>query len=126
MPCLALSAPGSRTDLVRTGRFGGGSNMLDGEKNDFWEMFDDVVRSVTSPCSRRCSSDMRADLQRCSISTFLGHVPWLGIYLGYIPSFSANIRAFIDYCAQQVQRRIKHGSVKKDLFHYLVSLTALR
>ena len=56
----------------------------------------------------------------CSIATFFGHVPWLGVYVGKIPAATGNLMVLLNNCADRVKARLKRGSEKKDLFHYLV------
>ena len=55
-----------------------------------------------------------------SIATFFGHVPWLGVYVGKIPAATGNLMVLLNNCADRVKARLKRGSEKKDLFHYLV------
>ena len=57
----------------------------------------------------------------CSIATFFGHVPWLGVYVGKIPAATGNLMVLLNNCADRVKARLKRGSEKKDLFHYLAS-----
>ena len=60
-----------------------------------------------------------------SIATLFGHVPWLGVYLGKIPAATGNLVVLLNACAERTIARLKRGSEKKDLFHYLVRPTVL-
>ena len=52
-------------------------------------------------------------------------MPWLGVYLGKIPAATGNLVVLLNACAERKIARLKRGSEKKDLFHYLVRPTAL-
>ena len=58
-------------------------------------------------------------------STFLGHVPWLAVILARLPAVVAPLKALLTRCETLVRLRITRGSLKHDLFHYLVSLPVL-
>ncbi|KAM5536745.1 hypothetical protein V8D89_009584 [Ganoderma adspersum] len=53
------------------------------------------------------------------ISTFFGHVPWLGVYAGKIPAATGNLEVFLKDSIQRAATRLQRGSERKDLFHYL-------
>ena len=56
----------------------------------------------------------------CSIATFFGHLPWLGVYVGKIPAATGNLMKLLNYCVACATARVQRGSKTKDLFHYLV------
>ena len=56
-----------------------------------------------------------------SSSTFLSHVPWLGVNLGNIPAVVEPINILMRRCQELAKARLSRGSEKHDLFHYLVS-----
>lgn len=59
----------------------------------------------------------------CRAATFTSHVPWLGPYLGRVPSIAAAQAQLTVYSHKLALARIKRGSDHKDIFHYLVSGT---
>lgn len=64
-------------------------------------------------------------IDNCSrAATFTGHVPWLGPYLGRVPSIAAAQAQLIAYCHKLTSGRIESGSAHKDIFYYLVSVTS--
>ena len=79
-------------------------------------------RSSTTPWRKSLflsAHDSRAHL-RARIATFFGQLPWLGIYVGKIPGATGNLKILLDHCISFTNARVKRGSEKKDLFHYLV------
>ncbi|KAH9925355.1 cytochrome P450 [Epithele typhae] len=85
-------------DFMTDMAFGGGSELLSGQgKDNFWAILDGNMR----------------------MATVFGHLPWLGILLGYVPAVVAPVTALIDRCAEFARARVKRGSSKPDLFHYL-------
>lgn len=50
----------------------------------------------------------------------MGHCPWLGIYLGYVPFAARLMKKLLDYGEERATERIKNGSLARDLFYYLV------
>ncbi|KAI0641498.1 high nitrogen upregulated cytochrome P450 monooxygenase 2 [Trametes meyenii] len=78
--------------------YGGGSELLrDGDKDSIW-----ATMETSWPAA-----------------TFLGNVPWLGPYVGYLPAASASVNRMLSYCRTFTLERIKRGSIRKDVFHYL-------
>ncbi|PIL28313.1 cytochrome P450 [Ganoderma sinense ZZ0214-1] len=78
--------------------FGGGSEqMRDGDKGDIWAMVD----------------------KGAEIGFHLGQIPWLGIYLGYIPGAGGPLNLLLEHGRQQTKKRIARGSSTRDLFYYL-------
>ena len=55
---------------------------------------------------------------------FLGHVPWLGVYLGKIPSATGPMKMMQDNGRRLARERLERGSKTRDLYHYLVSRLA--
>ncbi len=55
----------------------------------------------------------------------MGHCPWLGIYLGYVPFAARLMKKLLDYGEERSMERIKNGSLARDLFYYLVRLTSV-
>jgi hypothetical protein len=51
----------------------------------------------------------------------LGLIPWFGAYFRFLPRFGNGLRNFRAAAIQRVLRRKENGSVRKDLFHHLVS-----
>ena len=93
--------------------------MLKEGRNDFLEMFESTKWSVSPSILRHYDSNTDRHIR---IMSFLSHVPWLGVYIGYIPPASAPVQKVKAYCEKQVRKRLENVSVGKDLFHYLVSL----
>ncbi|KAI0753167.1 high nitrogen upregulated cytochrome P450 monooxygenase 2 [Daedaleopsis nitida] len=78
--------------------FGGGSELLrDGDQSNIWSIL---------------SAGMAA-------MTFFGHVPWLGVYFGYIPAATRPIKTLMTKCHELTEKRIGRGTQNRDLFHYL-------
>ena len=50
----------------------------------------------------------------------MGHCPWLGIYMGYVPFAAQLMKKLLDYGEEQALKRIRNGSLSRDLFYYLV------
>ncbi|KAH9922831.1 high nitrogen upregulated cytochrome P450 monooxygenase 2 [Epithele typhae] len=85
-------------DFMSDMAFGGGSEqMRDGDKDSIWAIME----------------------QGLAVSQVMGHCPWLGIYLGYVPMAAALMKALLDYGEERALIRINSGSLSKDLFHYL-------
>ncbi|RPD52947.1 high nitrogen upregulated cytochrome P450 monooxygenase 2 [Lentinus tigrinus ALCF2SS1-7] len=85
-------------DFMSDMAFGGGSELLrDGDRNNVWGIIDDGMR----------------------IATFLGHVPWLSIYIGYIPGAAGPLNKLLASGAAFARKRVARGSQTRDLFHYL-------
>jgi hypothetical protein len=53
---------------------------------------------------------------------FMGHVPWLGKIALSLPGFVNNTKIFCSHAKSWARRRIKEGSIHKDLFYHLVRL----
>jgi cytochrome P450 len=51
----------------------------------------------------------------------LGLLPWFGAYFRFLPGIGSGLRNFRAAAIQRVLRRKEKGSVRKDLFHHLVS-----
>ncbi|KAI0687961.1 cytochrome P450 [Cerioporus squamosus] len=79
--------------------FGGGSELLIAghDKGNFWALLNDSA----------------------FIATLFGHMPWLGVYAGKIPASTGNLSILLNGCAERAAVRVREGSEKKDLFHYL-------
>ncbi|TBU38266.1 high nitrogen upregulated cytochrome P450 monooxygenase 2 [Dichomitus squalens] len=78
--------------------FGGGSELLrDGDDANVWKVLDEGMVA----------------------GTFLGHVPWLGVYLSHIPAAVAPLHTLISHCKALTSKRIQNVSSRRDLFHYL-------
>lgn len=52
----------------------------------------------------------------------MGHVPWLGSIALSLPGFANNTKIFCAHAKSWARRRIKEGSIHKDLFYHLVRL----
>ena len=50
----------------------------------------------------------------------LGHVPWLNPYLYKIPGVADTARLMFATAEGRAAARVKSGSTRKDLFHYIV------
>ena len=48
-------------------------------------------------------------------------LPWLGVYLGKIPSAAGAMVAFQENARRLAKERLERGSETRDLYHYLVS-----
>ena len=93
--------------------FGGGSELLrDGDKNHIWSVLHDsmVYVPVSVPQWGACSPFSR-------IATFLGHVPWLGVYIGHIPGSAASLNLLISHGRKLAQERVNRGAKRHELFH---------
>ncbi|RDX51299.1 high nitrogen upregulated cytochrome P450 monooxygenase 2 [Lentinus brumalis] len=78
--------------------FGGGSELLrDGDENNVWSVLSEGMTAMT----------------------FFGHVPWLGVYFGYLPAATRPIKSLLTACKGLVEQRMQQGSRTRDLFHYL-------
>ncbi|PIL26841.1 cytochrome P450 [Ganoderma sinense ZZ0214-1] len=53
------------------------------------------------------------------VATFLGQIPWLGVYLGYIPGITGLLKVLLEYALNETTRRLAQGSSTRDLFYYL-------
>ncbi|KAI0761269.1 high nitrogen upregulated cytochrome P450 monooxygenase 2 [Trametes elegans] len=85
-------------DFMSDMAFGGGQELLrNGDTKNLWRSIEDAQ----------------------SIATFLGNVPWLGVYLGYLPFASATVHKVITYCRTFTLQRLQHPSQRRDIFHYL-------
>ena len=94
--------------------------MLSGEKDSFWTMLEENMRYVLI----RFYSSLPDYMCVNRTSTFLGHVPWLAVILARLPAVVAPLKALLTHCETLVRLRIARGSLKHDLFHYLVSLSS--
>ncbi|KAH9938835.1 high nitrogen upregulated cytochrome P450 monooxygenase 2 [Epithele typhae] len=78
--------------------FGGGSELLrDGDKNNVWHMLE----------------------QAMPLATFFAQLPWLAIYVGYIPGAAVPLNMLFRHARALAQGRVDRGSTARDLFHYL-------
>ncbi|TFK79961.1 high nitrogen upregulated cytochrome P450 monooxygenase 2 [Polyporus arcularius HHB13444] len=78
--------------------FGGGSELLrDGDENNVWSVLSEGMTAMT----------------------FFGHVPWLGVYFGFLPAATRPIKSLLAACKGLVKQRMQRGSRTRDLFHYL-------
>nr|BED42936.1 cytochrome P450 monooxygenase [Trametes versicolor] len=85
-------------DAMSDMAFGGGSELLrDGDVNNVWHILDHSFPAAT----------------------FTSQVPWLGPYLGRVPSIAAAQAQLMAYCHKLTLSRIERGSDHKDIFHYL-------
>ncbi|KAM5536735.1 hypothetical protein V8D89_009574 [Ganoderma adspersum] len=86
-------------DFMSDMAFGGGSELLEAghDQGNVWALLEEAM----------------------FIATFFGHVPWLGMYFGKIPAATGNLVVLLNACAERTAARLKRGSEKKDLFHYL-------
>nr|VWO94473.1 Cytochrome P450 monooxygenase AKT7 (EC (AK-toxin biosynthesis protein 7) [Ganoderma boninense] len=53
------------------------------------------------------------------VATFLGQVPWLGVYLGYVPGITGPLNMLLEYAQKETERRLAEGTSIRDLFYYL-------
>ncbi|EJF60792.1 cytochrome P450 [Dichomitus squalens LYAD-421 SS1] len=83
-------------DFMSDMALGGGSNLLDGEKTDFWSSLNEEAKPAT----------------------FFGHVPWLGVLVGRLPIPNGH-KMFIEQCRVQAVRRMQRGTTTPDLFYYI-------
>ncbi|KAI0687969.1 high nitrogen upregulated cytochrome P450 monooxygenase 2 [Cerioporus squamosus] len=86
-------------DFMSDMAFGGGSELLEAghDEGNVWALLDEGM----------------------FIATFFGHLPWLGVYVGKIPAATGNLIILLNRCVECTAARVKKGSEKKDLFHYL-------
>ena len=56
-----------------------------------------------------------------SVCTIMHTLPWLGVYLGKIPSAAGAMVAFQENARRLAKERLERGSETRDLYHYLVS-----
>ncbi|RDX41687.1 high nitrogen upregulated cytochrome P450 monooxygenase 2 [Lentinus brumalis] len=86
-------------DFMSDMAFGGGSELLEAghDEGNVWALLDEGM----------------------FIATFFGHMPWLGVYIGKIPAATGNLNILLNRCIECTVARVKKGSEKKDLFHYL-------
>ncbi|CDO69439.1 hypothetical protein BN946_scf184791.g34 [Trametes cinnabarina] len=78
--------------------FGGGSELLrDGDKDNVWQIIEDALL----------------------LTAFMSHVPYLGLYFAHMPIIGATVNRLLSYSKSLVLERIKRGSERKDIFHYL-------
>ncbi|KAI0367365.1 high nitrogen upregulated cytochrome P450 monooxygenase 2 [Pilatotrama ljubarskyi] len=78
--------------------YGGGSELLrDGDEHNIWHTLEEGMPAAT----------------------FLSHVPWLGPYFGSLPVISAPVARLLSHCREYTLQRIRRGTVRKDVFHYL-------
>ncbi|TFK81542.1 high nitrogen upregulated cytochrome P450 monooxygenase 2 [Polyporus arcularius HHB13444] len=85
-------------DVMSDMTFGGGSELLqDGDANNVWRVLEEGVVPAT----------------------FLGQVPWLGLYVAHLPAAVKALDAFLHLGKDFAMRRIERGSITPDLFHYL-------
>ena len=54
---------------------------------------------------------------------FLSHIPWIGDYLGSFPPIAGRVYRVVTYCEGLTKKRLERGSIKKDLYHYLVCIS---
>lgn len=60
-----------------------------------------------------------------SPGTFLAQVPWLGVYISYIPFAVKSLNTMLMHGQTNAMRRLQRGSTTRDLFHYLVRLSTM-
>ncbi|OSC97576.1 high nitrogen upregulated cytochrome P450 monooxygenase 2 [Trametes coccinea BRFM310] len=85
-------------DVMCDVAFGGGSELLrDGDSNNVWHIIEDALLPTV----------------------FMSHVPYLGLYVARLPGVSSTIYRLLSYSKSMVLNRIKRGSERKDIFHYL-------
>ncbi|TFK79033.1 high nitrogen upregulated cytochrome P450 monooxygenase 2 [Polyporus arcularius HHB13444] len=78
--------------------FGGGSELLrNGDKNNVWAIIEEGM----------------------VVCTVLHTLPWLGIYLGKIPSVVKPMLLLQENGRQMAKKRLERGSKTRDLYHYL-------
>jgi len=89
-------------DLTNELSFGGGSELM--AKGDF---------------------DGRLEQTEAGIRNgyIFDHLPWLAIFAKRIPSIAKSVIHMHEESKERGQRRVKRGSVTKDLFYYLVCFT---
>ena len=88
-----------------------------------------ATRTMYGTCSTKAwrtyrsltlSRTLRLRTSTSRVGTFLAHVPWLGVYLSHIPLAVRPLEILIQHCRGLTEQRIKRGSMRRDLFHYLV------
>ncbi|OBZ79546.1 hypothetical protein A0H81_01401 [Grifola frondosa] len=85
-------------DFMSDMAFGGGSEMLrNGDQGSVWHLMEEGI--------------VMADT--------MGQIPWSGVYARYIPSIGKDTKAMRRHGTELAAKRIKAGSLRKDLFHYL-------
>ncbi|RPD57205.1 high nitrogen upregulated cytochrome P450 monooxygenase 2, partial [Lentinus tigrinus ALCF2SS1-7] len=85
-------------DFMSDMAFGGGSELLkEGDKNNIWSLIEEGMVIVT----------------------ILHTLPWLGIYLGKIPSATGPMHVMQDNGRRLAKERLERGSKTRDLYHYL-------
>ncbi|RDX51365.1 cytochrome P450 [Lentinus brumalis] len=85
-------------DFMCDTAFGGGSELLrNGDKNNVWAIIEEGI----------------------VVCTVLHTLPWLGIYLGKIPSVVKPMLLLQENGRQMAKARLERGSKTRDLYHYL-------
>ncbi|KAI0752497.1 high nitrogen upregulated cytochrome P450 monooxygenase 2 [Daedaleopsis nitida] len=85
-------------DFIFDVAFGGGSELMrDGDRNNVWSIIEGGMVAAK----------------------FLSQVPWLGIYVGYIPGAAGPLNKLMEGGRQLAAKRLARGSTTHDLFHYL-------
>ncbi|CDO71118.1 hypothetical protein BN946_scf184844.g122 [Trametes cinnabarina] len=85
-------------DIMCDVTYGGGSELLrDGDTDNVWHFIDEALPS----------------------STFLSHVPYLGILCGKLPMFRPAMDRLINFSKSVTAKRLERGSTIKDIFYYL-------
>ncbi|EMD34266.1 hypothetical protein CERSUDRAFT_107483 [Gelatoporia subvermispora B] len=85
-------------DFMGDMAFGGGPNLLEkGDKRSVWSV-------------------MEAGMAQ---GHFFANVPWISVYARHLPMFGKDVRRSQHYARDRAARRVKEGSLVKDLVYYL-------
>lgn len=96
---------------------GGGSEQLqNGDTGALWTTVGKGSQCVSEPTATPLFNSQCVS----RIATLLGQIPWLGIYLGYIPGVAGPLNMLLEYSQKETTRRLAEGSSNRDLFYYLV------
>ena len=87
----------------------------DGDPNGLWHTMESSQR-----CDCKAWKFLNIDFFHSRESVFMSHVPWLGPYAFSVPGVANNLKLFRAHAQNWAKSRIKDGSIRKDLFYYLV------
>ncbi|KAM5541672.1 hypothetical protein V8D89_004653 [Ganoderma adspersum] len=76
---------------------GGSEQMCGGDRGNIWAIAD----------------------KGAEIAYFLGQIPWLGAYLGYLPGVGGAVSAAWEHCRKKTIKRLERGSSRRELLYYL-------
>ncbi|PIL22998.1 cytochrome P450 [Ganoderma sinense ZZ0214-1] len=87
-----------RYDFMSDMFSGGSEQMCAGDRGNIWGLAD----------------------KGAEIAYFLGQIPWLGVYLGYVLGAAGPVRVVVEHCRKETARRLARGTSSRDLLSYLI------